>query len=124
MTNEIGGAQTDGRDEAVATGVVTRLYLLMALPFVGVLVFALGGLLTMRAFSHNNSLDCLDPVTVGAFNDPTTCTHYSYVLPVVVGVLGVVLLLGGGLAASYYAARRIGVPAYLALRRGRRSATS
>jgi hypothetical protein len=77
----------------------------------GVVLFAVAGALGLRAFSHNNSLSCGSPV-VGA----GACDHYSYALPVVVGVIGLLVLIGGGAFASYYAMRNVGLPLLTALR--------
>ena len=82
-----------------------RAFLLMALPFLGLLMFAIAAGLGLRAFSHNNSLSC-----------ELSCSHYSYALPIGLGVLGVIVLMGGGMVASYYTARHIGLPLVASLR--------
>lgn len=79
----------------------------------GVVLFAVAGLVGLRAFSHNNSMSCgFDSPALGAGG----CSHYSYTLPVVVGVVGLLVLIGGGALASYYAMRNVGVPLFTALR--------
>ena len=87
---------------------VRRVFLLALLPMLGLVLFAVGAGLGMRAFSHNNSFSC-----------DVSCSHYSYALPISVGILGIVVLMGGGMFASYYTARRVGLPllASLAQRR-------
>ena len=87
---------------------VRRVFLLSLLPMFGLLLFALAGGLALRAFSHNNSFSC----TVG-------CSHYSYALPIAVGVVGILLLMVGGAFASYYTARNVGLPLLAALRQRR-----
>lgn len=83
-------------------------------PVLGFLLFASAGVLGMRAFIHNQSLNC-------GFHSPTIatagCGHYSYVPPVVLGVVGLLLLMGGGALGSYFAMRNVGLPLVAALRR-------
>jgi|SRR5947209_2871466 len=89
-----------------------RLVLLGLIPMLGVLLFGIAGALGLRAFSHNNSLNC----GFGSLGGGSACSHYSYALPVAVGVGGLLLLIGGGALASYYAMRNVGLPLFSALR--------
>jgi hypothetical protein len=110
---------TTGTDESNDTDLPNAttakwLTLLGLIPMVGVLLFAVAGLLGIRAFSHNNSLTCgFDNPTIGAGG----CSHYSYALPIVVGVVAVLLVIGGGAVANYYAMRNVGLPLLSSLRR-------
>ena len=104
----------------VSPAALRRLFLLGLMPVLGVLTFATAGALALQAFSHNNSLSC-DALLRSA---GATCSHYSYAAPIVVGVLGLLLVMGGGAFASYYAARRVGLPlvsALLSAKRQRRA---
>lgn len=83
---------------------VRRVFLLSLLPMLGLLLFAVAAGLGMRAFSHNNSFSC-----------DVSCSRYSYALPIIVGILGVVVMMGGGMFASYYTARKVGLPLLAAL---------
>lgn len=89
------------------------LTVLGLVPMLGVLLFGAAGVLGLRAFSHNNSLSC-------GFDSPTIagsgCSHYSYTPAVVLGITALVLVIGGGAFASYYAMRNVGVPLIAALR--------
>lgn len=90
--------------------VARRFGLLTLIPFAGLLMFGAGAALALRAFSHNNSLDC----------QPLACTHYSYALPIALGIGGLVVLMGGGALLSYFTVRHVGVPIVAAIRnRGR-----
>lgn len=103
---------------AVSPAMLRRVFVVSLLPGIGVLLFALGGALGLRAFAHNTSLTC-----DGRFADPiaTGCSHYSYWMPVSLGISGLLLVLGGGAFASYYATRHIGLPVLAAFQRRRRS---
>jgi hypothetical protein len=88
------------------------LVLLSLLPMVGVLLFGVAGVLGIRAFAHNNDCDL-------GFSGPgpDACSHYSYALPIVVGVVALVIVIGGGAVANYYALRNVGLPLMASLRR-------
>jgi hypothetical protein len=79
-------------DTAVTPVVLRRLAMLSALPFVGFVLFAVGGVLAVVTFSHNGSpLECsgtFAPGTDGA------CGHHSYVPAIVLLVIGIVVLMG------------------------------
>jgi hypothetical protein len=96
--------------------VLRRVYALWLVPLLGLLTFAAGGALVLRAFAHNSSLACVGPVADAA---PATCTHDSYVLPGLLIVIGLLLTMLGGLFASFYAARHLGLPMLSALQRRR-----
>lgn len=91
----------------VTPGVVRGLYLRVLLPILGMLLFAAGGALGLRAFAHNSSLSCAGPFASAGGDG---CTHYSYLLPIGLGIGGMLLVIGGGMYASYYAAQRVGLP--------------
>jgi len=100
----------DGGDADVsARRTARRLTLLGLVPVLGVLLFGVAAVLGLRAFAHNNSLDC------GGLGG-SACSHYSYAPAIVLGVVAVVVLMGGGALASYYAMRNVGVPLLAALR--------
>ena len=105
-------------EQDVDPAVLRRVFLLGLLPMLGILLFAVGAVLGMRAFSHNNSLSC-GGLGNGFGASAVGCTHYSYALPIGLGVVAVLLVMGGGAAASYYAARHVGLPLLAALRRRR-----
>jgi hypothetical protein len=106
----------DAGTDPVTPVVLRRLALLSALPFVGFILFAIGGVLALVTFSHNGSpLECS-----GTFVGTPPCPHHSYVLAIVLLVVGIVVLMGGGILASYYAARRVGLPLATALMQRRR----
>ena len=102
----------------VSPAVLRRFFVISLLPVIGVLLFAVAGALGLRAFAHNSSLAC-----EGLFASPmaTDCSHYSYWLPLSLGVSALLLVVGGGAFASYYAARHIGLPVLAAFQRGRRA---
>jgi hypothetical protein len=105
---------TDGSSDADLPTATTAkwLVLLGLIPMLGVLLFAVAGVLGIRAFAHNN--DCgFDLGVVGA----GACTHYSYALPIIVGVLALLMVIGGGAVANYYALRNVGLPLMASLRR-------
>jgi hypothetical protein len=104
----------EGPDTEVSPAVLRRVFLLGMLPMLGVLLFAVAGALALRAFGHNNSLAC-DNV----FGAATSCSHTSYALPITVGVVALLLVMGGGALASYYAARHVGLPLLAVLRQRR-----
>lgn len=106
--------QTPGGDIASPSPTTARrLALLGLVPVIGVLLFAAAGGLALRAFAHNNSLSC-----DGTFSAVAgACSHYSYALPVALGVVAVLLVMGGGAFASYYVMRNVGLPLLAALRR-------
>lgn len=88
------------------------LALLTLVPFLGVVLFGVAAALGLRAFAHNNSLDC-------GYGAAASCSHYSYVPAIVLGVVAIVVLMGGGALASYYAMRNVGLPLVAALRQRR-----
>ena len=91
----------------VTPGVVRGLYLRFLLPMLGMLLFAAGGALGLRAFAHNSSLECAGPFSSSVAG---ACTQYSYLLPIGLGIGGLLLVIGGGMYASYYAAQHVGLP--------------
>jgi hypothetical protein len=97
----------DPNEEPITPRTVRRLFLLGALPFVGFVLFVLGAVLSFSAFSDNNSLNCSQ---FGGFGSVPGCHHHSYVLPILLIAGGIAVSLGGGMIASYYAARRMGLP--------------
>ena len=109
-----GTAREDQGAELPTARTAKLLVLFGLVPMLGVILFAVAGALGLRAFSHNNSLSC-------GFDSPASgtgaCAHYSYALPVAVGVLALLLLIGGGAFASYYTMRSVGLPLFAALRR-------
>lgn len=109
------GEVTEDQDAGLPTPRTAKLLVFLGIvPMLGVILFAFAGALGLRAFSHNNSLSCgFDSPTV----DAGACSHYSYALPVAVGVVAVLLVIGGGAFASYYAMRNVGLPLFAALRR-------
>jgi hypothetical protein len=97
---------------------IRRLFLLSALPLAGFLLFAIGGVLLVVTGSHNGSpLECSGTFAPGT--QPPNCGNHSYVPAIVLLVAGIVVLIGGGMLASYYAASRIGLPLATALTRRR-----
>lgn len=85
---------------------VRRLAIVSALPFLGFVLFVIGGILALVTFSHNGSpLECS-----GTFVGTPGCAHHSYLPAIVLIVVGVAVLIGGGMFASYYAARHVGLP--------------
>ena len=101
----------------VSPAVLRRFFVISLLPVIGVLLFAVAGVLGLLAFAHNTSLAC-----EGFFAGPmdTDCSHSSYWLPVSLGVSALLLVLGGGAFSSYYAARHIGLPVLAAFQQRRR----
>lgn len=95
------------QDEPVTPGALKRLFLLSALPFLGFAMVVTGAILGFTDFSHNNSLNCGE---FGSFGVPPGCSHHSYALAVALAIVGVVVMIGSSLFASYYAARRVGLP--------------
>jgi hypothetical protein len=91
-----------------------RFSLLTALPVVGLLLFVIGGVLMLRAFSHNHSLACNDNSAIAPVPN---CSHDSYALPITLGAIGVVIMLSGIVLSNYLLARDVGSPLLLALRR-------
>jgi hypothetical protein len=107
----------DPNENPLTVAAVRRLFLLSALPFVGFAIVVAGAVLGFTDFSHNNSLSCGD---FSSFGSAPGCTHDSYTLAVTLAVVGVVVMFGGAIFASYYAARRVGLPIVNAVLRGRR----
>jgi ABC-type uncharacterized transport system permease subunit len=101
-------ADAQGVEERMARP-LRRVFLLSLLPMLGLVLFAVGAGLALRAFGHNNSLSCT-----------LSCSHYSYALPIALGVLGIVVLMAGGAFASYYTARNVGLPLIASLMRRQR----
>ncbi|MCA1711587.1 MAG: hypothetical protein LC789_08120 [Actinobacteria bacterium] len=95
-----------------------RLFMISLLPFLGVMLFAAAGALGLRAFAHNNSLECGGGFASAAGE---TCVQYSYAIPTALGLAALLLVMGGGLFASYYAARNVGLPLLGALQYRRRT---
>ena len=60
MTSEVENSG-DATVQQPTPGTARRLVLLGLIPMLGVLLFGIAGALGLRAFSHNNSLNCGKP---------------------------------------------------------------